>query len=157
MGVLGISTNTRLLGLAIITEDGLADYSIRLYKTSWSPSKANLMITSLEPCVRQYCIKKVVLSIPPTHYQTEGFPQLIKQLTSYFTEKNIAVHTEPDHVLQNLCQHEGRKTKKAIMQSLVELFPELRLYYNKEMRNKNKYYVKLFEAVGMAALHSQVE
>ena len=39
------------------------------------------------------------------------------------------------------------------MRGLVAKFPELRMFYEREMRNKNKYYVKLFEAVGMAALY----
>ncbi len=157
MAVLGISTNTRLLGLAIINRNGLAEYSIRLYKSSWSPSKANLMITSLEPCVRRYSIKKVVLSIPPVHHQTKEFNNLISCFKAYFAELHIPVYTETGVALNRLCLEHGKKTKKAIMKSLVERFPELRLCYQKELRNKNKYYVKLFEAVGVAVLHETVK
>ena len=41
------------------------------------------------------------------------------------------------------------------MKTLVQQFPELYYCYQKELRNKNKYYIKLFEAVAVAALHSQ--
>ncbi|HEY5368282.1 MAG TPA: hypothetical protein VIJ75_04755 [Hanamia sp.] len=39
------------------------------------------------------------------------------------------------------------------MKQLVLLFPELEPYYEKELRNKNKYYFKMFEAVGVATLY----
>ncbi len=41
------------------------------------------------------------------------------------------------------------------MRVLAGLYPELSFQYRKEMGNKNKYYVKLFEAVGVATIHSQ--
>lgn len=155
MATLGISTNTRLLGMAIINTDGLAEYSIRLHKSSWSPSKANLMITSLEPCVRQYCINSVVLSIPPEHHQTKEFQSLLAAIRKYFSDRSIPVFLEALATLKHLCPADVKSTKKVLMKTLVERYPELRLYYDKEMRNRNKYYVKLFEAVGLAALHKQ--
>lgn len=153
--MLGISTNTRLLGMAIINEEGLADYSIRLHKSPWSPSKANLMITSLEPRVRQYCIKTVVLSIPPQHHQTNAFTSLIRALEGYCTQSSIPFLTSPHEALHCFCGNDDRKTKRGVMKALAERYPELRMFYQKEIRNRNKYYVKLFEAVGVATLHSQ--
>jgi hypothetical protein len=40
------------------------------------------------------------------------------------------------------------------MNSLATKFPELHMFYEREMRNRNKYYVRLFEAVRFAALYS---
>ena len=155
MATLGISTNTRLLGIAIINKGDLAEYSIHLYKSSWSPSKANLMITSLEPCVAQYSIKRVVLSMPPKHYQTKEYRHLVSCFRVYCVERGISFLTENYKTLRVFCNESRRKTKKAMMQSLAERFPELRRYYHKELHNRNKYYVKLFEAVGVAALAEQ--
>lgn len=154
MAVLGISTNTRLLGIAIISKNGLADYAMHLHKSPWSPSKATLIITSLEPCVRRYSIKKVVLSIPYAHHQTEAFKSLISSITTYFEERKIPVLTESQQTILSICQAEQKKTKKALMQALVRKYPELAHCHQKELRNKNKYYIKVFEAVGAASLHS---
>ncbi len=154
MAVLGLSTNTRLLGLAIIKRGVLAEYGIRLFKTSWSPSKATRIITSLEPCVREHCIKKVVLSIPHGYHQTDGFKALHLRLCRYFERKGIPVIcVSPEHVL-SLCLDGDKKGKKALMKSLCDKFPELLYCHRKELRNKNKYYIKLFEAVAAATLHS---
>lgn len=155
MGTLGISTNTRLLGLAIISQGGLVDYSIHLHKSSWSPAKATTIVTSLEPCVRQYCIKRVVLSIPYAHHQTEAFRYLIYSIREFFEAKNIPVYAETPEAIHSLYPPGQKKTKKALMSSLALQFPQLTYCYHKEMRNKNKYYIKLFEAVAVATLHEQ--
>lgn len=155
MVTLGISTNTRLLGLAIIRQNALVDYGVHLHKSSWSPSKANMIIASLEPCVRQYCIKRVVLSIPYVHHQTEAFKQLIYRIREYFEAKGIPVIAETPEAFNPLYPSGQKKTKKALMKFVTLQFPQLSYCYQKEMRNKNKYYIKLFEAVAMAALHDQ--
>ena len=155
MVTLGISMNTRLLGLAIIKQGAFVDYSIRLHKSSWSPSKVTEIITSLEPCVRQYCIKRVVLSIPYVHHQTEAFKQLISGIREYFEEKNIPVYAMPPEALHSLYPPEQKKTKKVLMKLLTLQYPQLSYCYQKEMRNKNKYYIKLFEAVAVASLHER--
>jgi hypothetical protein len=154
MAVLGISTNTRLLGLAIITgQNRLAEYSIRLYKPSWSPSKANMIVTSLEPCVRQYCITSVVLSIPYVHHQTEAFTHLIYRIRDFFEAKGIPVCAETPEAFNSLYPPGEKKTKKALMKALCLQFPQLSYCYHKEMRNKKRYYSKLFEAVAVASLY----
>jgi hypothetical protein len=157
MAILGISTNTRLLGLAIINQNGLVEYSIRLHKMSWSPSKANMIITSLEPCVRQYSIKKAVLSIPHANHQTDAFKHLISCIREYFKKKGISVYSIPAKALYTLCSSEQKRTKKALMKSLTLQYPQLTYCYQKEMCNKSKYYVKLFEAVAVAALHEKAK
>src|SRR4051812_7323295 len=155
MTILGISTNTRLVGMAIVCNGELETYGLRLFKSPWSPEKATQIIASfLEPCVRQYSIKAVILSIPPAHCQTNEFKALKARITAFFAEKHIPIINESSQMLQVFCNEHGRKTKKKIMRAIAEKFPELKMFYEREMRNKNKYYIKLFEAVGMAVLHS---
>lgn len=151
MRVLGISTNTRLLGLAILSEDGLEDYFIRLYKSSWSPDKATLMVSSLEPCVRKYSITHVLLSIPLPHYHTKELGCLINAFAFFCKEHKLVLKQLPETMLDTLHQP-TRKRKQALMEALVLRYPELWKQYEKECRNKHSYHIKLFEAVGMATL-----
>lgn len=156
MVTLGISTNTRLLGMAIINEHGaLAEYSIHLHKSPWSPSKADLILTSLKPCVRQYCITRVNLSIPYVHHQTEAFRQLIYRIRAFFEAKGIPVFAETPEAFHSLYPPGQKKTKKVLMHLLTVQFPQLTYCYQKELRNKNKYYIKLFEAVAVAVIQKR--
>lgn len=155
MAILGISTNTRLLGLAIIDKGKLVHSAMHLYKGPWSLTKANRIVTSLKPCVRQYCIKRVVLSIPLPHYQTVAFQKLLKVLTRYFERVQIPVLSTKSEALYNLIPSTETKSKKAFMQSIVAYYPELTTCYNKEVRNKKRYYIKLFEAIGVLLLEEK--
>jgi hypothetical protein len=152
MATLGISTNTRLLGMAIIHRDKLVDYKIHLHKLPWSASKAQKIITRLEPCVRRYCIKKIALSIPHEYHQTNAYKLLMEEICTHFKEAGISIVREAPSALYALCQAGQKKTKKALMSSLATRFPEIRYCYHKELRNKTKYYIKLFEAVAVAIL-----
>lgn len=93
--------------------------------------------------------------MPYAYHQTEAYKELISSIQTYFEAKNIPVYTEPPEALYTFCSTEQKKTKKALMRSLCLLYPQLSFCYQKEMRNKNKYYVKLFEAVGVGTIHSQ--
>lgn len=155
MAILGISTNTRLLGLAIIDEDGLSKHCVRLYKSPWSPEKATRIITSLEPCVRQYSIKAVVLSIPEHHHQNDAVKKLLRELTDFFEDRQIAVHRYSASTMLKHYKSNGKLSKKSLMKSLVDHYPQLTYYYQKEIRNKKRYFIKVFEAVAVALFHQQ--
>lgn len=148
--VLGISTNTRLLGLAIISEGCLQEYFIRLDKSPWSPTKADKIVSQLEPCVRQYCIKKVILSSPHAYHQTTANEHLQYCIRTYFEAQQIPVVLQTPQAFYSLCPAGEKKTKKAVLKALVSQFPQLTYCYQKELRNKKRYYMKLFEAVAAA-------
>ncbi|MFN8250235.1 MAG: hypothetical protein U0V75_00030 [Ferruginibacter sp.] len=141
--------------MAVINREGLLDYKLHLNKSPWSPSKANLIIATLEPCVRQYCIKRVVLSSLHVHYHTPAYKELISCLQSYCTANKIPLFIETPSSFDRVYPQGVKKSKKALMSVLVEQFPQLTYCYQKELRNKNKYYYKLFEAVAAAMLHQE--
>ena len=155
MATLGISTNTRLVSVAIISQNQLIDFFTHLHKASWSPTKADVIVASLEPCVRQYCINRVVLSIPHAHYQTKEHSCLMEAFKSFFGKKEITVYTKTPETFNAFCKAGEKKRKKEMMKAVAEQFPELHHFYQKELRNKNKYYYKLFEAVALASLIEQ--
>ena len=90
--------------------------------------------------------------MPYAYHQTKEFKILVSRLCAYFEAKAIPVVTESKETIYSLCQTGQKKTKNALMQSLVLQFPELCYCYYKEQRNNSKYYIKLFEAVAAAAL-----
>lgn len=151
--ILGLSVNTRMLGLAVIKGNLLVDYHIKLRKEPWTPRKRELILTSLQPWFAFYTITNVALSIPYEKQTSSQTKDLLESLKRYFIEQKIHLSTYPAKTLYALCKE--TKAKKEIMKTLALEYPELSFHYRKEMTNKNKYYVKLFEAVGVAMLHSQ--
>ena len=153
--VLGLSVNTRMLGLAVISGNLLVDYQIKLRKEPWTPRKRELILTSLQPWCTSYSINSVALSIPYEKQTSTNHKELLESIKKHFCKRKITLCAYPPKTLHSFCDEGGTKTKKEMMRKVVEKYPELIHCFRKEMGNKNKYYVKLFEAVGVATIHSQ--
>ena len=149
--ILGLSINTRMQGLAVISGDYLIDYHIQLRKEAWTTHKRESILTSLQPWFERYSIKSIALSIPYEKQTSSQTKELLEALKQYFSRKKIHLSSYPIKAIYSF--YEEAKAKKEIMKSLAMKYPELLFHYHKEMRNKNKYYVKLFEAVGVATIH----
>ena len=74
---------------------------------------------------------------------------------AHFRKKGVTVYTKTPEAFTAFCKAGERKRKKEMMRTVAEQFPELTRCYQKELRNKNKYYYKLFEAVALASLVEQ--
>jgi hypothetical protein len=92
--------------------------------------------------------------MPHAYHQTEAFLTLLDCITTFFAEKNIPVCSETLETILGICGPNQKKTKKVLMHTLVQSYPALTHCYQKELRNKNKYYIKVFEAVAAASLHA---
>jgi hypothetical protein len=90
--------------------------------------------------------------MPYEYHQTPQFKSLVSRICEFCQTKNIPFTTIHAETIYTFCQAGQKKTKKEMMLSLVQLYPELQYYYVKEKRNKNKYYIKLFEAVAAATV-----
>jgi RNase H-fold protein (predicted Holliday junction resolvase) len=153
--ILGLSFNTRNLGLAVVKLNQLVDYSSKLHKQKWSSQKMEMILTSLVTCTQAYTIQKMVLSIPHIRHQTSEFRDMMRAIIAFAQMRNIDVITYSPQDLSLFIPDAKKKTSKVYMQQLVFLYPELAPCYEKEVANKNKYYYKMFEAIGVATLYSR--
>jgi RNase H-fold protein (predicted Holliday junction resolvase) len=151
---LGISFSSRMLGLAIINHFNLVDYSLKLFKEKWSLSKESKMITALASCIEYYNISHIVLSIPAVHYQKEVYKSLYQRIINIAYEYNLTTTEVYKKDIRLLCGTTQKKTKRGQMEVLSGLHEELKPLAQKEVRNKNKYYEMLFDAVGVATVHA---
>lgn len=151
MTVLGISTNSRVLGIAILDKNVLLDFNVHYYKESWSGSKPYRILGCLNQYHKRYPISNIALAIPYEYYQNKETKALIKLITKYYSKKKILITCYRPEALHYLHQKKRAK-KKAMMECLAGYYPELSLIHKKELRNKRRYYFKLFEAVAVARL-----
>lgn len=155
MAVLGISTNTRLVSVAVISEGRLAAYWTHLYKSSWSPQKRAMIIAGFEPCVRQYCITRVFLSIPSRSHQSPALKSLVRHLKQFFRGLGVLVKVVTPDAFASFCPRDRRLCKRGMMRQVVHRFPELRGLYLKELRNRHRYHFRVFHAVAAAMLEDR--
>lgn len=93
------------------------------------------------------------MSIPDSYHQTDDFKDLLSAIISFAESNGIQVTEYRAKELYLKLGSPVRRTRNALMKRLVMLYPELEMYYNRELSNKNKYYIKLFEAVAVGAYH----
>jgi hypothetical protein len=153
--ILGLSFNTRNLGLAVVKLNQLVDYSSKLHKEKWTSQKREMILTSLGPCIEDYTIQKIALSIPHIRHQTSEFRDLMRAIIALAQMRNIEVVTYAPKDLFLFIPESKKKTSKVFMEQLEFLYPDLVPYYEREISNKNKYYYKMFEAIGVATLYSR--
>ena len=151
--ILGVSFSSRMLGLAVVQSDCLIDYSVKLFKETWSPVKMDRMLTSLTSAIDDYTITDMVLSIPPIHFRAGPFQELWIEIASLAHTKSINVKMYRQAELQALCGDNERMTRRSLMEAVIKRYPELQTFYKREVRNKNKYYHKMFEAIAAATLY----
>ncbi len=153
MIILGISTNSRVVGIAILKDKVLLDFNVHYYKESWSGTKAYRIIGCLNQYHKRYLINNVAIAIPYEYYQNRETRALTKLIEKHYNKKKILVTPFSPEALH--CIHQETKAKKkAMMECLTGYYPELLLIHRKELRNKRRYYFKLFEAVAVAHLLS---
>lgn len=150
MNILGISFSTRILGLSVMSNSRLIEYSVKLYKDKWTPEKCLLLQRTLVTCLADYNISDIILSIPPHHYKNDGWDAIYECVQSIAKEKSIPIFEYSYKVFPTLCIEGEKPTKYGFMRSMIYYYDELYPYYLKERRNKKQYYMKLFEAVGVS-------
>jgi hypothetical protein len=150
---LGLSFSTRMLGIAVFKENTLVDYFLKLHKAKWSVEKLELILASLASCLEHYAIGDIVILMPEMHCQTDDFIKLLVAIKSFFEEYNLPTLVYEVTEVYREFGSPVKRTRNSLMRRLVVLYPELERYYAKELMNKNKYYVKLFEAVAVGAHH----
>lgn len=150
---LGLSFSTRIIGLAVFKSNVLIDYATKLYKQEWSDTKLKAMLEGIAFRLKHYPVSEIVLAMPDKHCQSKDFKTLLPAIITFAHEHTIPVTTYNAKDIYHRFGCPVKRTRHGFMKRLVLLFPELDSYYTKELTNKNKYYIKLFEAVAAGGYH----
>jgi uncharacterized membrane protein len=151
--ILALSMNTRMTGLALFINGNLIDYSLKFYKDTFSQKKLDILKASLQSSIHNITVKHIVLSMPPTFYQTKEFLLLVEVIERFANEHFIAFTKYTTKDIYFAFASRVNPSRKSLMHRMVLFYRELEEYEFKELRNKNKYYIKLFEAVATGAYH----
>lgn len=153
---LGLSLNSRLVGLAVLQDETLVEYRVKQFKEHWNPEKLTRMLTAIADYINEFNVSDVAVLLPLRHYTNSETKTLLLKLPALCKGQHVAFFTYTTKNFTVFSQ-QGRAKKKALMQALSFLYPELSLARKRELTNKKQYYSKLFEAVAVATLHNRRE
>ena len=151
--ILGISANTRFIGLAIIKDSSLIDYAVKLNKEKWSETKGQKIITSLQTWYEHINIHNIILSKPYAHHQTKQMESLYKKIFQTLKKKNVEVRSYSVSEVLRGWKIKGKKKKTTLFEKIALQYPELHEIVEKDQLNTSVYYSKLFEAIAVATYY----
>ncbi len=143
--VLGISVGTRSIGIAVIAEGDLVDWYIKTFRGVWSDQKKLQILDTIEQMLERYDINSFAIKVPDKMNQFPVLTELHSEITQLAEAKSVTTLSFTIKSLKALCGTDVNN-KEALRTRVFDLFPELKIEYQKEMENRNLYYTKLFEA-----------
>lgn len=145
--LLGISIGTNTVGLVLVRYKTLVDWQVKTFHGEWSSYKERVIIQTLTKYIKQNVVTTIALNAPEASRSSEAIKSLIRSLQRFSTQKGIAVHSVGINVIKKVTE---TRNKKELSDYLVKKYPELRFMYQRQVKSKNDYYIKLFEAMGAA-------
>jgi len=149
--ILGINPGTIYLGLAVFIGPELRDWGIKGLKGRWSQEKARKIRDIIAGYLDRYEIN--ALSIKKLHPARCSVPlqELVTMIVKHCHTKKIRVQTYSIQELEALFSDQGRINRKELAEIIVRQYPALFHELEKERKNKNPYFFRLFETVALGA------
>lgn len=148
--ILGISPGTKTMGIAVMKENELLVAVTKNFDGTWSKEKRKNILKVIEKYSVKYQVKVVAIKVNHASRSSKGLIELINAIRK-FSAKQSLLHFE--YSIEELKQFNFpnvKANKESLLKSMVDIHQELLSEYTKEMRNKDGYYLKLFEAVACA-------
>lgn len=149
--ILAVSLSSRVLGLALLKDGELIDYKARLFKDRWREEKSSQMLAEVRRWLEDFNPNHVAFMLPRKTHKTTQAKLLYDHIKILARHFGLDFHSFSYQTLSYFCP-DCKAKKRRLMQVLAERYPELYFPYQKELRNKKKYHIKVFEALAAALL-----
>lgn len=146
--ILGISLGTRTNGIAIINGKELEVAHVHAFNERWSKVKLAAIMAVYDRYVREHAVRSIVVKIPKSSHLSLAIKQLIRAIDAYIKKQGCLV--EYTTITKIKAKEPGVKNKRELWNLVVERYPMLIHEMRREVKNRQPYYTKLFEAVIVA-------
>lgn len=149
--ILGLSIGTKHIGIAV--EDGkeLIEWRVRRFRGKWSDDKLRVILRYLGKIITKHQVEAITVKIPETHYHTSAFAALKNGLTALAKKRKVPIYGYTIRDLKSWYRVQRNTFKEALMETILDIRPELNHEYLKEKKYRTGYYIRIFEAV--ATIH----
>ena len=149
--IIGINPGTRHLGIAIFLDSDLRDWRVKSFKEKWSKEKMEKIRKTILSIINQY--EPNILAIKKLHpsRRSENLKYLVARIKEFAKRRGLKVYQYSIKELEKFFLPDEKKNKKNLVKKLTSEYSELFHEFNREKKNKNPYYLRMFEAVGLAS------
>jgi hypothetical protein len=151
--VLGISLGTRRLGIAVVEDYSIFECQVKSFTGKWSEQKLHKILSVLSGYIDDYGVTAVALKVPTLSVEAAAIEELLAGIESLTVTRKIKIYKCSLSQLKKAWSDKQRLNRKGLLRCVLQKYPDLLIDYEREIGNKNSYYEKLFEAVGVCTLH----
>lgn len=150
--ILGINPGAKYLGIAIFRGPELRDWRVKVTKGPWSDSKYRKTIEILSEFIGQYRPDALSVKRLNPSRSSVDLDRLVQKIIALSEKKGIRVYQYGIKELEAFFYPDGRSNKRKMTEIIVSEYPVLHCELDLERRNKNPYYLRMFETVGLGAI-----
>jgi Holliday junction resolvasome RuvABC endonuclease subunit len=150
--ILGINPGAKYLGLAVFRGPDLRDWRVRVTRGKWSTEKYRETITILSRFFERHSPDVIVVKRLDPSRSSVGLDRLVERIIALAEKKGLKVCRYGLKELEAFFHGEGPSNKRKMAEIIASQYPILYSELDQERRNKNPYYLRMFEAVGLAAV-----
>jgi|SRR5665213_487158 len=150
--ILGISPGTRTVGIAIFKNGQLREWQLKTFSGKWSKVKLTWILSILKQIIAHYGVSGIAIKIPHNSRTSKALNELTKAIQRLTEKQDLTIATFTLKELEQAFPGSPKATKKAMIEQLVNKFPELQEYYEKIAKKSKNSFEKIFEAVALASI-----
>lgn len=144
--MIGISPGTRTIGLAVIKDTILVDWTVKKFQEEWSDKKFERIIQNLEAYILRYNISVIAIKRHHVSRTSKELEQLVHGIMLMAKRHNINCKGYTIEELEHLCN--GASTKEELMSYIYQHYPEI-IKNIKLTKDNIDYHLKMVEAVAL--------
>jgi hypothetical protein len=150
--ILSIAPRSKHIGYAIFIETELREWGIKSLPKASMNDRKEIAAKLIKGLIAKYQINVVVLKQLHPSRTSKNLSKLVVYLKSKVLNGFVKHEYSINDIKQFFFPNE-KTNKKCIMEKMVELYPFLYIDLEKEKRNKNRYFIQMFEAVALGNVH----
>jgi hypothetical protein len=148
MTVLGISLGSRVTGVAIISNDELLVFRSLTLRNK----NTDRHTSALDSYIRQYRVVSVVIKMPPVTHLSDRLIELLGQCVELFRYRGCMVEYKDTKAIK--ARLPDVRNKWGVIRFAAISYPDLAPFEAREIAGRQKYHVKMFEAVIIAHIQN---
>jgi Holliday junction resolvasome RuvABC endonuclease subunit len=150
--IIGINPGSRYLGIAIFQGSDLRDWRVKTFKEKWSQEKKEKIVKVILRFIDHH--KPNILAIKKLHpsRSSKNLNLLVAMIQELCKRRGIRVCQYSIEDMNNFILQEEKANREKMAKRLISEYPDLFHDFEKENKNKNPYYSRMFEAVALASM-----
>jgi hypothetical protein len=149
--IMGINPGTRYLGLAIIDGSGLLDWRIKSFEGKWTKGKVDRILDTIRKQIDYFDINAIILKKLHPSRSSKNLKIVVLKIMSLARNRRIKIQSHSIKELEKTYIEGVKLNKRNLAERIVGEYPVLVHEFNKEKSHKNSYYLRMIEAVALAA------